>query len=391
MLLHAQPGLRTFTRVEEHGLRLEPKAPGWARRKEEHMKRSATVVLVFLNLGLVALAAPKLGVNRTLYDFGTALDGEVIRFEVVLTNDGDATLQITNVTYNCSCTSYELPKRTLAPKESVKMTITFRTAGYSRYAQPVSQSVTVYSNDPSRPQVQITVRGIVRQLSAYEGSLATFEQGYYVLVDLRPPEEYARVHLLGAVNIPLAELQTRMWELPRRRMIYVYDAKGADALQAVQLLNQQGYVARAISGGLAGWYVAMGDLFLVWAPGAARMIDTANPYHGTFHVIHANQLAQQFQYIVDLRPREAYAQGRFPGAENVSLPTAEAVAAWAAGLPRPRVGTSLTIWVVDEDGSRACSVAQYLQSVGFAQARCLFGGIAAWRKQFGDELLFPVP
>ncbi len=355
------------------------------------MKRMVYLALALSVLGGMALAAPKLVVDRTLYDFGVAMDGVVVQFDVVLTNTGDATLQISGVSYNCSCTSYQLPKRTLAPGESVKMTVTFRTAGYSRYPQPVSQVLTVSSNDPVNPQQVIEVRGYVRQLAAHEGAASTLDQGFYVLVDLRAPEEYARGHLLGAINIPFAELQARLGELPRTKVIYLYDATGIEAVQAAQLLQQNGFLLpRAISGGLAGWWLALGDLFFVWAPDAERTVATGTPYYGTFSVVTPTRLAQGFQYVVDLRSAEAYAQGRFPGAHNLSLPTAEDVAAWAATLPRPRTGTSLAIWIVDEDGSQACSVAQYLQSVGFAQARCLFGGIAAWRAQFGDELLFPV-
>jgi len=356
------------------------------------MKRGTSVALGLLALGTVALAAPKLVVDRTLYDFGTAMDGVVVQFYVVLTNAGDATLQISGVSYNCSCMGYQLPKRTLAPGESTTMTVTFRTAGYSRYPQPVSQVLTVSSNDPANPRQIIEVRGFVRQLAAHEGATSTLDQWFYVLVDLRTPEEYAQGHLLGAMNIPFAELQTRMGELPRTKVVYLYDATGIEAVQAAQLLQQNGFLLpRAISGGLAGWWLALGDLFFMWAPDAVRTVPTGTPYYGSFSAEQPTRLAARFQYVVDLRPPEAYAQGRFPGADNVSLPTAEDVAAWAATLPRPRTGTSLAIWIVDEDGSQACSVAQYLQSVGFSQARCLFGGIAAWRASFGDELLFPVP
>lgn len=355
------------------------------------MKHSVGVVLGVLVVGAVALAAPKLVVEPSLYDFGTVMDGVVIQFNVVLTNAGDATLQISGVSYNCSCTGYQLPKRTLAPGESVTMAVTFRTAGYSRYPQPVSQALTVSSNDPINPRQVIEVRGVVRQLAAHEGAASTFDNGFYVLVDLRSPADYARGHLLGAMNIPFAELQARLGELPRTKVIYLYDATGIEAAQAAQLLQQNGYIPRAISGGLVGWWLALGDVFFVWAPDAERNVPGGTPYHGSFAAEQPTRLATRFQYVVDLRPPEVYAQGRFPGADNVSLLTAEDVAAWAATLPRPPAGTSLAIWIVDEDGSQACSIAQYLQSVGFTGARCLFGGLAGWRASYGDTLLFPSP
>lgn len=360
------------------------------------MKRSGGVILGALVLGAVAVAAPKLVADPALYDFGTAMDGVVVQFNVVLTNRGDATLQITSISYNCSCTSYQIPNRTLpislAPGESVTMTVTFRTAGYSRYSQPVSQVLTVSSNDPTNPRQVIEVRGVVRQLAAHEGAASTLDQGFYVLVDLRPAEEYAQGALLGALNIPFAQLEARLKELPKDKVIYLYDATGIQAVQAVDLLRRNAFlIPRALSGGLAEWWRVYGDLFFVWAPNAVRNPIGGTPFYGTSSVVAASQLAQKYLYVVDIRPPVAYAAGRFPGSVNVSLATQEELAAWAATLPRPRGGTSLTIWIIDEDGSRACSVAQYLQSVGFTGARCLFAGLAGWRASYGDTLLFPSP
>lgn len=352
------------------------------------MRRWLCVVLALLSLGSVALAGPKLVLDRDLYDFGTAMDGTVIRFEVTLTNAGDAALQISNVSYNCSCTSYHLPKRNLAPGESMQMTITFNTRGYSYHPQPVSQVVTVSSDDPARPQQTIVVRGHVRSLATHEGSASALDQEFYVLVDLRSAEAYARGHLMGAMNIPFDELPTRLNELPKSEVVYLYDETGIQAVQAAQLLQQNAFLLpRAISGGLAGWWLAFGDLFFVWASDAARTPPEGTPYYGAYSV-QASRVAQNYLVVVDIRSSQAYAQGHFAGAVNVSLGTQDELSSWVAALPRPKLGTALAMWIVDDDGTRSCAIAQYLQSQGFTKARCLFGGVAAWRAQFGDELLY---
>lgn len=354
------------------------------------MRRSIGFAVTLLLLGTVALGTPKLVLDRDLYDFGTAIDGAVVEFQVLLTNTGTTTLNITNVSYNCACTGYTLPRRTLAPGESVAMTVTFRTRGYSSYPQPVAQTVTIHSNDPTQPQRVVTVRGIVRALQAYEGMPATLKEGFYVLVDLRPAAAYAQGRLLGAVSIPFSELTARMNELPKSEVVYLYDETGIQAVQAVQILQQNGFsVGRAISGGLVRWWQLYGELFFEWAPGAPRTPPAGAPFYGTSAVVDPSRLAQNYLYIVDIRSPEAYAQGRFPGSANVQLRTQEEIAAWAAKLPRPTPGTNLALWVVDGDGSASCSVAQYLQSLGFTRARCMFGGIAAWRASYGDTLLFP--
>jgi len=354
------------------------------------MKLSVLMMAGMCVLGTVALASPRLTASPEVYDFGVAPEGVVIQYQVALTNTGTSTLNISNVVYNCVCTSYSLPKRSVAPNESVPMTVRFNTRGYGRHPQPVSQTLTIHSNDPTRPQLLLVVRGRVREIGAHEGAPATLDAEFYVLVDLRPAAAHAQGHLLGAVNIPFADLTARMDELPRNRVIYLYDETGIQAVQAGQLLRQSGFLlARSISGGLARWWQLYGDLFFAWAPGAARTPPAGTPFYGTLNVVDPSQLARNFLYIVDIRSPEAFAQAHFLGADNVQLATQSEIATWAASLPRAAPGTTLAIWIVDADGSQATPIAQYLQGQGFAKARALLGGIAAWRATYGDTLLYP--
>ena len=46
--------------------------------------------------------------------------------------------------------------------------------------------------------------------------------GKAVLVDVRSSSSYDASHIQGAVSIPLAELETRMDELPRNTLIITY-------------------------------------------------------------------------------------------------------------------------------------------------------------------------
>ena len=43
-----------------------------------------------------------------------------------------------------------------------------------------------------------------------------------VIVDVRPPAEFAAGRLPGAVNIPIDDLARRMAEIPRDRAVVVY-------------------------------------------------------------------------------------------------------------------------------------------------------------------------
>lgn len=351
--------------------------------------RKAFVLVGLWGLAFMGLSAPKIQVDPELYDFGTAVDGDVVEFFVAITNTGNQVLRIDRVTYNCSCTSYELPKRELSPGESVSMKIRFNTRGYSHYVQPVSQSVTLYTNDPARPQVVITVRGIVRTMSPYEAPATSLYQTLVLLLDVREPEEFQRVHLFGAVNVPLRELEAWADRLPKTHVIYIYDQTGEKSAQAVTLLQHKGFMlVRAIRGGLAGWWQELGDLFLVWGEGVSPSAPAGQPYTGTGFTVTPSQVARGYLVVVDVRRSEEFQNGHIAGALNAPLFTQSELANWSRTLPALRPGYALYLWIVDEDGTRACSIASYLRQNGYPEAKCLFGGLRAWIKQYGTELIW---
>ncbi|MGC9529985.1 MAG: rhodanese-like domain-containing protein [Candidatus Bipolaricaulaceae bacterium] len=352
------------------------------------MTRLLGFAAVLLGVGMAGLAGPRIVVTPEVYEFGAVVDGSQVKLEVTVRNDGDAPLHIQRVVPSCGCTSAPLPRDTLAPGQAVKIAISFNTTGYSRYSQPVSTTVSIHATDPSRRRVTVTIRGVVRPLAPHESAASTLLSQYALLLDLRPADAYARVHLLGAVNVPLSELDTWIPRLPRDQLIYLVDDRGELSAQAVSLLQRRGFLlARAVAGGLAGWWQALGDLFLVWGEGGARAAPGGAPQAGPSAVAPA-QVAREHLFIVDVRSPTEFAVGHLAGAVNVPLSTQDELAAWADTLPRAKPGTTLHIWVVDEDGTRGCAVASYLQASGHGQARCLSGGMRAWRSQHGDRLLW---
>ena len=75
-----------------------------------------------------------------------------------------------------------------------------------------------------------------------------------VLVDVREPEEYVAGHVPGAVNIPQADLASRLEELPRDRPLHVICQHGLRSLRAAQFLKQSGFADVAtVVGGTSVW------------------------------------------------------------------------------------------------------------------------------------------
>ena len=77
-----------------------------------------------------------------------------------------------------------------------------------------------------------------------------------ILVDVRDPTELAISTLehLGAVSIPIEELEARIEELEREAETVLFCRTGSRSMDAVEFLHSRGY-ARALhlAGGINGW------------------------------------------------------------------------------------------------------------------------------------------
>ncbi len=351
--------------------------------------RSWIVLLAIALAGTAAWATPRLDVGQAVYDFGEVAEGMLVVRPFPLRNAGTSVLNFTRQpTATCGCTTAPLARMSLLPGESVALHVRFDSTGFG--GRRVQSLVHVFSDDPQAPQRTLTIEGFVRPSLPYEGSAATLQHGFYLLVDLRAPAAFAQGRLLGAINIPFAVLPDWIPRLPKNYVVYLYDETGAQAIQAAQMLRQNGFLAAfAISGGLVGWWRDLGDLFFTWADGATRTPPVGTAVTGA-HTLPASRIvARGYQVVLDLRPREAHALGRFPGSLNLKL---EEVPGFATRIPRGAAlpsGSQVNIWSVDEDGSLALQVAQYLYALGFSHAKALSGGLPQWRVRFGDELLWP--
>ena len=85
--------------------------------------------------------------------------------------------------------------------------------------------------------------------------LARAKRGEVVVLDVRPPSEYATGHLPYAQSMPMDELKKRLAELPRDKPVVAY-CRGPFCLmsmEAVEYLNQQGFHAVRFEDGVAEW------------------------------------------------------------------------------------------------------------------------------------------
>ncbi|HLG07810.1 MAG TPA: metalloregulator ArsR/SmtB family transcription factor [Gaiellaceae bacterium] len=112
-------------------------------------------------------------------------------------------------------------------------------------------------------EVEQFVRRYVEGVGEYEpiGGAELLERAKrhgVVVLDVRPPEEYASGHIPGAISIPLEELEQRLASLPRDAEIVAY-CRGPYCLlapRAVELLRERGFHARRLEDGFPEWRLA---------------------------------------------------------------------------------------------------------------------------------------
>jgi len=77
-----------------------------------------------------------------------------------------------------------------------------------------------------------------------------------VLLDVREPDEWAAGHVEGAQHIPMNDIPRRTAELDQDTDLVVVCKVGGRSAQVTAYLNQQGYRATNLDGGMLAWAAA---------------------------------------------------------------------------------------------------------------------------------------
>ena len=106
----------------------------------------------------------------------------------------------------------------------------------------------------ARPDLTVTTERVSAPLAA--DRLASRDPHAPLAVDVRAPSERQQKFVRGSVSIPLNHLTERVQELPKDRPLLVYCAGGYRSSIAASLLQQRGFAASEIAGGIAAWETA---------------------------------------------------------------------------------------------------------------------------------------
>lgn len=126
-------------------------------------------------------------------------------------------------------------------------------------AQPPARRVSAAAAAPATATAQAQVQaGAVPdwRTEDRQALLRKARSGEVVVIDVRPSTEYAQGHLPFARSMPLAQLRSRLAELPPDRPVVAY-CRGPYCFMsedAAQWLQQQGYQAWVLREGVADWW-----------------------------------------------------------------------------------------------------------------------------------------
>lgn len=158
-----------------------------------------------------------------------------------------------------------------------------------------------------------------------------------LIISIRSPEDYAKGHIKGAVNIPFKQVNEYLDKLPVDKELIVYCYSGQTAGQTVAIMNMYGYNAKSLNLGFdKGWVeknnfpadTAPNELPENVAPAAPdpdiaqklKAYYTNMPDH--IYKIDVDEMAQKIEagedmQIVSIRSEKDYNKGHIPGAINI--------------------------------------------------------------------------
>ena len=125
------------------------------------IKKILALSCLLISVSYSQLLGPKIVFQEKEYNFGTVVQGEKVKHNFVVTNNGDDTLKISNVHASCGCTAALPDKKELLPSESTNIRVEFNSLG--RTGNQLKY-ITVISNDKDNPEFVLKFFGeVVRE------------------------------------------------------------------------------------------------------------------------------------------------------------------------------------------------------------------------------------
>ena len=138
---------------------------------------------------------PSIVFDNPSQDMGKITEGETLKHVFKFTNKGLGTLEVQKVEPSCGCTAAVLSAKRIAPGQSGQIEVSIKTENMTA----LNKSVTVTTNDPKHPQVELTVTAVVEpefqlsERSIYFGNNPPGKEITKELTVTIPPDKTGRI------------------------------------------------------------------------------------------------------------------------------------------------------------------------------------------------------
>jgi hypothetical protein len=137
---------------------------------------------------------PRMVFEEIVYDFGIAGPEEEVTHTFRFTNAGSFPLRIDKVDTDCGCMAALLSEKEIPPEGGGEIRAVFETR---RYEGKQEKIITVYSNDPNSPEIELVIKGTIKR------DVAVVPQGIHFGDVEKGEAAAARVRLLQLSPEPL--------------------------------------------------------------------------------------------------------------------------------------------------------------------------------------------
>ena len=121
-------------------------------------KKSFLLATVFfVSMASDVFAQPRAAIAEPAKDLGIFHQDELINYDFIIKNEGNATLQITDVRAECGCVATNYDK-TIGPGQTGKV---HAKVNISSFNGVISKDIYIFTNDSTNPEITVTIKGKV--------------------------------------------------------------------------------------------------------------------------------------------------------------------------------------------------------------------------------------
>jgi hypothetical protein len=113
-------------------------------------------LLAVLILAACTGGSPQIDVETEQVDLGEVTNGEIVEWDMLLSNTGNAPLEIQSVSASCGCTTATVDRTLILPGEEAILHVRFDSGAHGPdLVGEFSRQIFIASNDADRPEIRI--------------------------------------------------------------------------------------------------------------------------------------------------------------------------------------------------------------------------------------------